>query len=74
MAPNPDWNFIGDLVSKPSLEDEEVDDALEEMRGIDADSLVDQERLRLAFKLAKTVMTVSRLVGKKGQDGGEKST
>ena len=59
MAPNPDWNFIGGLVSKASLEDDEVDEALEEMRDIDADSLVDQERLRLAFKLAKTVMTVS---------------
>ena len=59
MAPNPDWNFIGGLVSKASLEDDEVDEALEEMRDIEADSLVDQERLRLAFKLAKTVMTVS---------------
>ena len=59
MAPNPDWNFIGGLVSKASLEDDEVDEALEEMRDIDADSLVDQERLRLAFKLAKTVMAVS---------------
>ena len=59
MAPNPDWNFIGGLVSKASLKDDEVDEALEEMRDIDADSLVDQERLRLAFKLAKTVMTVS---------------
>lgn len=57
MAPKPDWNFLGGFASKPSLEDEEADDVLEELRGVEVDDIAD-DNLRLAFKLAKTVMTV----------------
>ena len=59
MAPKPDWNFLGGFSSKASLEDDEADDVLEELRDVDADSIVDEKRLRLAFKLSKIVMTVS---------------
>ena len=58
MAPKPDWNFLGGFGSKATLEDDEADDVLEELRDVDADDIVDENRLRLAFKLAKTVMTV----------------
>ena len=58
MAPKPNWKLLGGFSAKNSLEDDEADDVLEELREVDADSIRDEERLKLAFKLAQIVMTV----------------
>ena len=62
MAPKPDWKFLGGFASKASLEDDEADEVLDELRDVDVENVTNDKHLRLAFKLAKAVMTVKAAV------------